>query len=66
MVNYHLYGRFQPTGSQLRAARAAAGLSAPELAAATGLGVNTIRRAEAVDGAVPLTKAGIRFIRVPA
>lgn len=55
MVKLNPHGRILPTGVQIRAARAAVGLSVQELAAATGLGVNTVRRAEAVDDTVPLT-----------
>ena len=56
MVNIRPYGSFSPTGSQLAAARAAAGLSVQALAERSGLGVNTIRRAEA-GGASVLTSA---------
>jgi hypothetical protein len=45
------------TGAQLRAARALVRWSAEELAAASHLGVATIRRAEAVDGQPPITAA---------
>ena len=56
MVNTRPHGYCSPTGRQLMAARAAAGLSANELAAEAKLGVNTIRRAEA-GGASVLTAA---------
>ena len=61
-------------GAQLRAARALLRWSAEELASRTRLGVATIRRAEAQDGTVSLTRAnsnaivsaleaaGVRFI----
>ncbi|WP_052516736.1 helix-turn-helix domain-containing protein [Brevundimonas abyssalis] len=54
MVNMRPHGIFSPTAQQLTAARAATGLSIQKLAEATGLGVNTIRRAEA-GGAQVLT-----------
>lgn len=54
MVNMSPYGIFSPTAQQLTAARAATGLSIQKLAEVTGLGVNTIRRAEA-GGAQVLT-----------
>ena len=44
------------TGRQLRAARALAGLSGASLAAASGVSLATLRRAEAVDGAVSMTR----------
>lgn len=54
VVNMRPHGIFSPTGAQLAAARAATGLSIQALASETGLGVNTIRRAEA-GGASVLT-----------
>jgi transcriptional regulator with XRE-family HTH domain len=51
------------TGAQIRAARALIGWSAAELAKATALGVNTIRRAEAVGSATSLTAANEMAIR---
>lgn len=45
------------TGTQLRAARGLLNLSVSELAELTGLAVNTIRRAEATNGEVPITAA---------
>lgn len=45
------------TGAQIRGARALLGLTAMQLAAEAQLGVNTIRRAEAVDGPTSLTAA---------
>lgn len=56
MVNNRPHGFFMPTGAQLRAARAVIGLSASGVATETGLGVNTIRRAED-GGAAVLTVA---------
>lgn len=47
-------GQNAPTAAQLAAARAATGLSVAALAERSGLGVNTIRRAEA-SGADVLT-----------
>lgn len=47
MVNIRSHGSFLPTSDQLVAARAATGLSVQALAEHTGLGVNTVRRAEA-------------------
>ncbi len=54
MVNNRPHEQFSPTGAQLAAARAATGLSVQALAERTGLGVNTVRRAEA-GGAKVLT-----------
>lgn len=45
------------TGSQMRAARALLRWSAEELASRSKLGVATVRRAEAVDGAPAITAA---------
>jgi transcriptional regulator with XRE-family HTH domain len=50
------------TGAQLRAARALLNMSAQELADGTSLGVATIRRAEASDGDVAMTKANAERI----
>lgn len=50
------------TGAQLRAARALVGLSGEGLAERTHLGVSTIRRAEAEDGPVKLTRANARAL----
>lgn len=47
MVNNRPHGFFPPTAAQLAAARAGVGLSVQALADLSGLGVNTIRRAEA-------------------
>ncbi len=54
MVNIRPRGIFLPTAEQLTAGRAATGLSVQALAEQTGLGVNTVRRAEA-GGASVLT-----------
>lgn len=43
------------SGAQLRAARSLIGISSEELARVSGLGVATIRRAEAQDGPVGMT-----------
>ena len=65
------------SGSQIRAARAALRISAVELAAKAGVGEQTIKRFEAVDGIPPsrsstlidvqktLEAAGIEFIGSP-
>ena len=50
------------TGSQLRAARGLLNLSVVELAERTGLAVNTIRRAEATNGAAPITAANLALL----
>ena len=52
VVNIRPRGFFPPSGEQLTAGRAAAGLSVQALAEQTGLGVNTVRRAEAGGAAV--------------
>jgi hypothetical protein len=51
------------TGSQIRAARALVKWSAQDLARKSALGVNTIRRAEAVDGETSLTNANDLAVR---
>src|SRR5262245_48014621 len=53
----------QVSGSQIRAARALLRWKANELAERTKLGIMTIRRAEAVDGEVPVTAANAETIR---
>ena len=65
------------TGSQIRAARAALRISAVELAAKAGVGEQTIKRFESVEGIPPsrsstlievqktLEAAGIEFIGTP-
>jgi len=52
------------TGAQIRAARALLRWSADDLAQKSRLGVATIRRAEAVDGAVGLTTANVSALRI--
>lgn len=49
--------------AQIRAARALLRWSAEELARASALGANTVRRAEVVEGATALTVANDRAIR---
>lgn len=44
-----------PSGAQIRAARALVGLSAAELADQSGVSLNTVKRAEAAAGLIPLT-----------
>lgn len=46
-----------PTGAQLRAARALAGVTAAEVAALAGVSLNTVKRAEAAEGLSPITAA---------
>lgn len=60
MVNNRPYGQFSPTGVQLRAARAGLGLSVQALARESGLGVNTLRRAEDQPGAVTMTAVNLQ------
>jgi len=43
------------TGAQIRAARALLNMSAAELCEATGLAINTVRRAEATNDEAPIT-----------
>jgi hypothetical protein len=50
-------------GAQIRAARALLRWSAEELAQASALGANTVRRAEVTEGATSLTAANDRAIR---
>ena len=50
-------------GAQIRAARALFRWSAAELADASALGVETIRRAEVVDGETSLTAANDQAVR---
>nr|WP_280710054.1 transcriptional regulator [Bradyrhizobium sp. BR13661] len=49
--------------AQIRAARALLRWSAEELAQASALGANTVRRAEVAEGATALTAANDRAIR---
>ena len=51
------------TGSQIRAARALLKWSAQDLARKSALGVNTVRRAEAVEGETSLTTANDLAVR---
>jgi transcriptional regulator with XRE-family HTH domain len=57
MINTVLGDRQKITGGQIRAARALLRWTAEELAERSKLGVATIRRAEAVDGPIPITVA---------
>jgi transcriptional regulator with XRE-family HTH domain len=57
MVNNKPDGTNKISGPQIRAARALLRWSAEDLAKRTKLGIMTIRRAEAVDGPVPITAA---------
>lgn len=77
MVNNRPYGQISPTAAQLRAARGAVELSVAQLAERAGLGVNTVRRAEAAGAAVlttanqarlveTLTALGVTFIEATA
>ena len=50
-------------GAQIRAARALLRWSAAELAEASAVGANTIRRAELEDGITSMTAANQRVIR---
>jgi hypothetical protein len=50
-------------GAQIRAARALLNWTAADLAVKASLGLNTIRRAEAVDGKTALTAANELAIR---
>jgi hypothetical protein len=51
------------TSEQIRAARALLKWSPDDLARATALGINTIRRAEATEGETSLTKANDLTVR---
>lgn len=51
------------TPSQIKAARALAGVSAEELAALAGLGVATIRRAELREAEEPMSDEVYRAVR---
>jgi transcriptional regulator with XRE-family HTH domain len=57
MINTVSDDRQKITGGQIRAARALLRWTAEELAERSKLGVATIRRAEAVDGPIPITLA---------
>jgi hypothetical protein len=51
------------SAAQIRAARALVRWSAAQLADASALGANTVRRAEVSDGETPLTTANDQAIR---
>jgi hypothetical protein len=55
--------RSKLSGAQIRAARALVRWSAAELADASALGANTVRRAEVLDGETSLTTANDQAIR---
>jgi transcriptional regulator with XRE-family HTH domain len=57
MINTRSDDRQKITGGQIRAARALLRWTAEELAERSKLGIATIRRAEAVDGPIPITVA---------
>jgi transcriptional regulator with XRE-family HTH domain len=50
------------TGAQIRAARGLLNISVAELASRTGLAVNTVRRAESVNGGPPISQANANLI----
>ena len=54
---------FMITGAQVRGARGLLNLSVAALAENTGLAVNTIRRAEATNEEVPITRANALTLR---
>ena len=62
VVNKLSHGNNKISGLQIRAARGLLRWTANELARRTKLGIMTIRRAEAVDGAVPTTAANAETI----
>ena len=51
------------TGPQIRAARALLGISAGDVAEKAGVGIATVRRAEATDDVPSITKANLSAIR---
>ena len=51
-------------GAQIRAARGLLNLSVAELAAQTGLAVNTIRRAESTNEIPAITAGNLRLLRM--
>lgn len=51
-----------PTGAQLRAARGLLNLSVLQLSEMSGLAINTIKRAEAVNGLAPTTSANAKLM----
>ncbi|MEJ1117041.1 helix-turn-helix domain-containing protein [Phyllobacterium sp. CCNWLW109] len=52
------------TGTQIRAARALLRWTAEDLAKSAGVGVMTVRRAEADDGQPTITGANLKLIRI--
>ncbi|WP_110747533.1 helix-turn-helix transcriptional regulator [Phyllobacterium leguminum] len=52
------------TGAQIRAARALVRWTAENLADAAGVGLSTIRRAEAEDGLPSITAANLKLIMI--
>ncbi|WP_353956478.1 helix-turn-helix domain-containing protein [uncultured Brevundimonas sp.] len=52
----------RPTGRQLRAARALVGLTTAQLAEASGVSLNTIKRGEASDGPCTMIPANLNAI----
>lgn len=52
------------TGAQIRAARALLRWTAEDLADSASVGLSTIRRAEAEDGAPSITAANLKLIRL--
>jgi transcriptional regulator with XRE-family HTH domain len=63
MVNKVPLGTSKIFGSQVRAARALLRWTANDLAERSKLGIMTIRRAEAVDGPLPITVANAETIK---
>ena len=51
------------TGAQIRAARGLLNFSVAELCEATGLAINTVRRAESTNGPPRLTHANLRLLQ---
>lgn len=51
-----------PTGAQLRAARGLLNLSLTQLSEQTGLALNTLKRAEAVNSLAPITSANAKLL----
>jgi hypothetical protein len=62
MVNKASKGKLRITGLQIKGARGMLRWTAQDLADETTLGIMTIRRAEAVDGPVPVTTANAETI----
>lgn len=52
------------TGAQIRAARALLRWTAEDLAKSVGVGIMTVRRAEAEDGQPSITVANLKLIRI--